>query len=61
MRAEEKEMGLFLNGKRNEEYLQATIDDIFKHSEADTEVIVGIDDDTTDLKALDEHFRGQKN
>lgn len=42
---------------RNEEYLQKTIDDIFLHSEADTEVIVGIDDDITDLKALDEHFK----
>ena len=28
---------------RNEKYLQQTIDDIFKHSEADTEVIVGLD------------------
>lgn len=28
---------------RNEEYLQKTVEDIFAHSEADTEVIVGLD------------------
>ena len=28
---------------RNEDWLQKTIDDIFEHSEADTEVLVGLD------------------
>lgn len=34
---------------RNEEYLQKTIEDIFAHSEADTEVIVGLDDWSLDI------------
>ena len=33
---------------RNEKYLQNTIDDIFKHAEGDTEVIVGLDGEKGD-------------
>src|SRR3990167_3319356 len=35
---------------RNEEFLQKTIDDVFLHSEADTEVLVGLDGWHTKLK-----------
>ena len=35
---------------RNEEFLQKTIDDVFEHSETDTEVIVGLDGWHTKLK-----------
>lgn len=37
---------------RNEPYLQKTIDDIFEHSEADTEVLVGLDGWDGDVYAL---------
>ena len=40
---------------RNEEWLQKTIDDIFEHVEADTEVIVGLDGDIRDMEWLDKH------
>ena len=40
---------------RNEDYLQNTIDDIFKHSEADIEVIVGLDGLDKSIFTINKH------
>src|SRR3990167_8747237 len=37
---------------RNEKYLQNTIDDISRHKELDTEVLVGIDDEPVGQRAM---------
>jgi len=44
---------------RNELYLQKTMEDILTKIKGDTEIIVGIDDNLTDIKELDERFKDE--